>query len=326
MNSPLMVGLNAAFDEAEIRTKQKNVLNILWNSLRYFVLYANKFDWDSEKLEESDHILDIWIRTRLEETKKIVIENFESYIVPPAVEAVESFVDDLSRWYIRRSRDRISEGDNKALSTLYTVLYEFSMIAAPIIPFMTENIFQVLRTFKDPESVHLAFYPEFNEEFFEVNRVMLPKMASDREIVSDVLAIRDKEQIGLRQPLSDFATTKRVNYSEIVKQELNVKDIKEALETLDDLGDSYVIGEKSRVALNTKITEELEVEGEKRNVVRNLQKARKKAGVGLGDKVNATIPDSPLNKKVLKKFKEEIKQDVDALKIEFGPDYEVEKV
>ncbi|MBD3366251.1 isoleucine--tRNA ligase [candidate division WWE3 bacterium] len=329
MNSPLMVGENASFEEDEIKTKQKNVLNILWNSLRYFVLYANKFEFKPEDVEElsqdATHPMDLWIKTRLEQTQKIVMENLEKYTVPPAVEAVENFVDDLSRWYIRRSRDRISAGDVKAFSTLYHVLKKFSKVAAPIVPFMTENIYQTLRQKEEPVSVHLCDYPSLDLSFLGENLEMLAHMKSDRLLVSQVLALRDKEGIGIRQPLNDFVTLAEVHFPNIVKEELNVKEITK-VSSLEDLSANYVTGENLSVALNIEVTESLRVEGEKRNVIRNLQKERKKAKLGLGDKISATIPQNPLNKKVLEKYSQEIKQSVDAVEITLGSAYAVKKV
>lgn len=326
MGSPLMVGRNASFDETEISNKQKNVLNILWNSLRYFVLYANKFEWDFSDSVDSEDILDIWIKTRLEETQKIVQDNLEAYTIPPAVEALESFAGDLSRWYIRRSRNRISEGNEKALSTLYFVLLKFAKVAAPIIPFITENIYQVLRSDDDPISVHLCKYPSLSKDFLLNNKGVLKNMESDREVVSKVLSIRDKEGISLRQPLSDFKTTDIVNYPDIVKDEVNVKEIQYVGDIMTELPENYVKDESSTVALNTKITEDLKIEGEKRNVIRNIQKARKKAGLGIGELVRATIPDTDLHRKMLKQYKENIKENVDAVDLDLGSSYDVEKV
>jgi len=328
MGSPLMVGENASFDEKEIKIKQKNVLNILWNSFKYFVLYANKFNWQPDSATDtldSDNTLDIWIKVRLAQTQQIVDENLENYVIPPAVQAIEDFVDDLSRWYIRRSRVRISSGDNKALSTLYNVLYKFSMIAAPIIPFVSESIYQTLKGVEDPISVHLCDYPVLDKGLLDFHKDVLVKMASDREVVSKILALRDSIGLGIRQPLSDFKTVVEVNYPEIVKDEVNVKEI-EFVSKLENLDSDYVVDEWNTVGLNTFLTEELKLQGELRDVIRNIQKARKKAGLGLGDKVKVIIPDSNIHKKLLDTYSAEIIKSVDSVEISLGPDYVVEKV
>jgi len=326
MNSPLMVGENASFDETEIKVKQKNVLNILWNSFKYFVLYANKFDWNPSQKENSDHPLDLWIRTRLEETQAIITKNIEDYVIPPAVQAAEDFVDDLSRWYIRRSRGRISRGDCAALTTLYKVLFKFSKIAAPIIPFISESIYQSLRDTKDPLSVHLCDYPTLDKDLLDFHKDMLIKVASDRDIVSKVLALRDRESLGIRQPLNDFITKVPINYLEIIKEELNVKDIKYSDKSFEDLLDCYVVDESSTIALNVKITEELKLEGALRNLIRNIQKARKKGGMSLGDKAKVTIPTDRVHEKLLEKYSDEISEAVNAVELSLGSDYAVEKI
>ena len=331
MNSPLMVGENASFDETEIKVKQKNVLNILWNSVKYFVLYADRFDWHSDSsvsagnTKNSDNTLDIWIKVRLAQTQKIVEENLQNYIIPPAVQAVEDFVDDLSRWYIRRSRDRISSGDAQALSTLYNVLFKFSKVAAPIIPFITEAIYQSLRAPGGTLSVHLVDYPQVDEKLLEKHSDMLEKMASDREVVSKILALRDSVGLGIRQPLSDFKTIVEVNYPEIIADEVNVGEI-EFVPELADLDSSYVKDERSTVALNMQLTEKLKLQGALRNVIRNIQKARKKAGMGLGDKAKVAIPDTDVHRKLLEKYSMEISEAVDAVELSLGSDYVVEKI
>jgi isoleucyl-tRNA synthetase len=110
-----MLAENTNIDEEEIKNKLRKVINPLWNSAKFFLTYAET----PKGFEESDHVLDTWITVRLHETIKEFSTGIEKYMVPQAVRAIEEFVDDLSRWYVRRSRERISSGDNKAISTLY---------------------------------------------------------------------------------------------------------------------------------------------------------------------------------------------------------------
>ncbi|OGC77497.1 isoleucine--tRNA ligase, partial [candidate division WWE3 bacterium RIFOXYD1_FULL_39_9] len=202
MGSPLMVGENANFDDDELRTKLRNVLNPLWNSVKFFLIYAVQFDWKPENSEISTNPLDKWIVARLHETIKTFSASIEAYSVPAAVSAVEGFVDDLSRWYVRRSRDRISSGDNAALSTFYSVLKTFSQAAAPLIPFITETIYQTLKTEKDTgESVHLCDYPLFDEKLIDESAEMLKLMQVLRDYVSIGHASRVTAGIAVRQPL-----------------------------------------------------------------------------------------------------------------------------
>jgi isoleucyl-tRNA synthetase len=331
LGSPLMLGENANFDEQEIQNKQRSVVNILWNSLNYFVLYANKYNWSSEvgkqEVTSSKHPLDIWIMARLEITTKEIATNLEKYIIPPAVSALENLVDDLSHWYIRRSRDRISSGDIMALSTLYTVLTKLSLISAPLIPFVSESVYQVLKKPFDPDSVHLCFYPDYDEKIISDGEAVLEKMLYDRSVVSWGLGLRERAKITLRQPLSEFITLKEVNYPEIVKEELNLKTITIMNKNkLLLLGENYLVDTENFVAIKTEINRELEIEGQKRFVIRQLQGQRKKIGTSLSTKILATIEDTPLNKEVLSLYEAEIKEIVGAMEIKLGTSYAVEKI
>ena len=128
MGSPLMVGENANFDNEELSNKLKNVVNPLWNSAKFFFIYASEFNWHpkGDVTSSSSNPMDTWILTRLNDAIKGISDNLETYIMPDAVKHLETFVDDLSRWYVRRSRSRISAGDDAALDTLYRVLNDFS--------------------------------------------------------------------------------------------------------------------------------------------------------------------------------------------------------
>ncbi len=330
MGSPLTVGNNANFDESEIKNKQRGVLNILWNSLNYFVMYAQKHNWSPKDLENQDpstHPLDIWIETRLEVTNQEVFTSLDAYLIPPAVASLESFIDDLSHWYIRRSRDRISSGDKQALATLYRVLYKFSLISAPIIPFISENIYQILKEESDLESAHLCLYPEPNIILIEKNREILEKMESDRTIISFGLGLREKAEITLRQPLSEFITTEPVNFPEIAQDELNVKKIvilsKEEIMNLDE---NYIRDENSLTALKIEIDQNLILEGQKRFIIRQIQEQRKQLGVDISSKIKAIIEDTELNRETVASHDKDIKLATDSLEIEFGPSYAVEKI
>jgi len=119
--------------------------------------------------------LDIWIKVASSANPKNSRGKLAELHYPPAVQAVEDFVDDFSRWYIRRSRNRISSGDAQALGTLYTVLFKFSKVAAPIIPFITEAIYQSLKAPGEALSVHLVDYPQVDEKLLKKHSDMLEK-------------------------------------------------------------------------------------------------------------------------------------------------------
>ncbi len=328
MNSPLMSGDNANFDETELKNKSRNVLNPLWNSAKFFCMYAKVHNWKDDKYETSTHELDQWIMVRLHQTIKTFSEKIEAYLVAPAVASIESFVDDLSRWYVRRSRDRISAGDNQALSTLYTVLYEFSKASASIIPFMSENIFQTLKEFNniEYESVHLMDYPQYNTELIESSKDLVAAMAKDRETVSIALSLRVTKNLPVRQPLNALISQKMIHFPEIVRDEVNVREVIYAAEGLERYDEpDYVQDETETVALDVRITEELKLERAKRELIRQLQDLRKANGLSITDKIAAIYMETPENNMVAEKFGDEIRKKVLAKSLIPGSAYGITK-
>ena len=331
MGSPLMIGDNANFEESELRTKLRNVLNPLWNSLKYFQMYAAVFNWKNSEVTKPEHILDTWITARLHEVIKTISTGMEEYRVPVAVRAVEEFVDDLSRWYVRRSRDRISAGDKGALSTLYTVLFEFSRASAPVIPFMSENIYRILRVFSvgdTPESVHLEQFPGYDNDFILSNQGLLENMKKVRDLVSYGLSIRSEKKISVRQPLSSVAASgvDKVpqELSVLILDELNVKEIQYVTEV--PAAYASVSFNNINVGLDTNITDELKYEGLSRDFVRKIQEMRKEAGLKVGDIIEITYPSDPDTAKVIELYGEEISKKIQASNLTAGPDFTVRKV
>jgi len=317
MSSPLMVGDNANFDMEDLKSKLNKVLNPLWNSLKFFLIYAVANNWEVTKKVESTNVLDKWIKVRLNQTIQAFTENIEKYLVPAAVRPLEEFVDDLSRWYVRRSRDRITNGDNEALSTLYEVLVAFSKAAAPAIPFMSETIYRDLVKSVDGsdnelESVHLCMYPEFDDNTAK-DMELLEAMSNTRNVVSLALAVRTAENLKVRQPLAtlyvealdpEFEVSL---FEDLIKDEVNVKEIKYSLDM--EAGElKSAQNTKYKVYLNTHVTEELELEGLAREMVRSIQDLRKKEGVKVGDLVDIEYPANEESKKLLAIYGEYIKK------------------
>jgi isoleucyl-tRNA synthetase len=319
MASPLMVGENANFDDNELRNKSRGVLNPLWNSVVFFLIYAelNNFEFDESK-EKSDHVLDQWIKARLNQFLAEFAGSVESYLLPPAVRAVEEFVDDLSNWYVRRSRDRISSGDLESLSTLYQVLVRFAKGAAPLIPFMAESIYQQLVVLADSKndkkegSVHLTLYPEYDQSAFDNNKELIEYMKSARAISSLGNSIRKQNQLAVRQPLSEMYVkgeklTLPNEFLELIKDELNIKEIVFS-ETMPK-GENWLNAKEGDLEafLNKEVTEELEIEGAAREMVREIQKLRKDANVEWDAKIKVEYPKNELYEKAVEKFADDIK-------------------
>lgn len=282
MGSSIMVGENINISEKGIENAYRKILLILWNSYRYFVTFANLVEFDHKK-SQSSHILDQWITLRLKEVGLKITDLFDRYQVPPAVKEITSFVNDLSTWYIRRSRSRLSSLDKDALSTLNSALVEFCKISAPVIPFITDEIFQNL-TGKD--SVHLEDWPKI-EKTTKEELALLQKMRLVRQICELGHASRKKEGIKVRQPLKKIKVRGLEkdmddNLLSLIKDELNIKEVQ-------------IVKGKGKLSLElaTKLTAELKAEGEARDLVRKVQAARKKAGLRLNDWIKLTLPSWP---------------------------------
>lgn len=326
MASSLMSGEGTNFDIVEIKNRSKKVLSPLWNTLRYFVTYANSNDFNSSKVVQSDHVLDVWIKARLAQTVGAIDVNLGNYLTVPATKAVEEFVDDLSRWYVRRSRDRISSGDMQALSTLYTVLYDFSKAAAPIIPFITEEIYQVLKGENDSESVHLEMFPQY-AELFDSDKIVLEQMNVVRDICTVGNSIRMTSQVSVKQPLQTIYVTGGASFEvnnesllELVKDELNVKNVEFVAEMpadVEKLSDSVMSGSICG-AMDLTLTEELRLEGVARELVRTIQELRKEKGLNVADKVDVVYEETEDNVRAVELFGDEIKKKVGANSIVKG--------
>ena len=217
---------------------QRKFMGTLWNTYAFFVLYANIDNFDATKYSlEYDKlaVMDKWLLSRLESTVKAVDDNLANYRIPEAAKALQSFVDDKSNWYVRRSRERfwakgMEQDKINAYMTLYTALVTVAKAAAPMIPFMTEDIYQNLVKSIDasaPESIHLCDFPEVHENWID------PKMEEDMadllEIVVMGRAARNTANIKNRQPIGTMYVKSEFQlsefYKEIIEDELNVKEV-----------------------------------------------------------------------------------------------------
>ena len=217
---------------------QRKFMGTLWNTYAFFVLYANIDNFDATKYSlEYDKlaVMDKWLLSRLESTVKAVDDNLANYRIPEAAKALQSFVDDMSNWYVRRSRERfwakgMEQDKINAYMTLYTALVTVAKAAAPMIPFMTEDIYQTLVKSIDasaPESIHLCDFPEVHENWID------PKMEEDMadllEIVVMGRAARNTANIKNRQPIGTMYVKSEFQlsefYKEIIEDELNVKEV-----------------------------------------------------------------------------------------------------
>ena len=218
---------------------QRKFMGTLWNTYAFFVLYANIDEFDATKYElEYDKlsVMDKWLLSKMNTMVKDVDSNLANYRIPEAASALQEFVDDMSNWYVRRSRERfwakgMEQDKINAYMTLYTALVTVSKAAAPMIPFMTEEIYQNLVRSIDadaPESIHLCMFPEVHEE--QIDPELEENMEHVLKLVVMGRACRNTSNIKNRQPIGQMFVKAGFDlpefYQEIVADELNVKNIK----------------------------------------------------------------------------------------------------
>ena len=218
---------------------QRKFMSTLWNTYAFFVLYANIDNFDATKYTlnyDKLPVMDKWLLSKLNTMVKTVDADLDSYKIPEAARALQEFVDDMSNWYVRRSRERfwakgMEQDKINAYMTLYTALVTVAKAAAPMIPFMTEDIYQNLVRSSDadaPESIHLCDYPEVNEAW--IDKDLEANMEELLEIVVLGRACRNTANIKNRQPIGTMyvKAEKAMDkfYTDIIADELNVKEVK----------------------------------------------------------------------------------------------------
>ena len=275
-----------------------------WNSFIFFQTYVDKNEIPEKLvLPKTNNILDKWIISRLNNLIGKVTRNLDRYNAAVASSVIEKFfIDDLSLWYIRRSRQRFQKPKNKeekkeAIETLYYVIFNLIKLAAPMMPFLTEEIYQNLKLKNIPESIHLINWPKMDKEL--INQELEEKMKKVREIVTLTLAERAKVGIKVRQPLQKLKIKNEKlkmdrQLLELIKDEVNVKEI---------IFDKKI---KNEIELDTKITVSLKEEGIVREIIRNIQEMRKKAGLKPKDKILVQYSGTPDLNKILLKNKKSI--------------------
>ena len=288
LSSPVLAGEDFALIDKDVSDVARK-LSMIWNVYDFFTMYASVDGFDSKQavaVSKLENPLDIWLVSRIYELRNEITKGMEAYNIPSALSNVLLFIDDLSNWFVRRSRRRFwkSEDDtdkNAAYSTLYFILVYLAKILAPFTPFLAEELYQKMtgEEFDSSvtESVHLLNWPEAGE----ISQKVLEKMARTREIITEGLALRmnkseNEEQIKVRQPLAEYIYEGEPldeYYEQIIADEVNVKSVR--------------AGEKAY--LNKHLTEELLEEGFIRELIRFVQAARKKAGLEVDDRIKLSI-------------------------------------
>ena len=286
LSSPLYSGEDFSLQDKDVADVARK-LSMVWNMYDFFTLYADVdgWEWDGKLDDPSDSLsnpLDQWIVSRVHQLDKEVEQSMEAYDLPAAVKPILPFLDDASNWYVRRSRKRFWKSDNDgdkndAYRTLHYVLVRLSMVMAPFTPFLAEELYQKLT---GGESVHLLDWPEQGT----VNEGVLVSMARTREIIEKGLAARmfkseTEQQVKVRQPLSTLVYGGEklpVDMEQMIVEEVNVKTV------VND-------ADQAEVSVDKTITPELAREGMMREVIRNVQSARKKAELNVDDHIRLAL-------------------------------------
>lgn len=289
LSSPVLAGEDFSLIDKDVSDVARK-LSMIWNVYDFFTMYAEVDGFDSEQamaVSEFVNPLDIWLVSRVHQVRNQITEGMEAYNIPAALSSVLEFIDDMSNWFVRRSRRRFwkSEDDQdklEAYSTLYYVLIYLAKILAPFTPFLAEELYQKMTgagvvNSEIPESVHLLDWPEAGV----INEAVLTQMVKTREIITAGLAERMKKteseaQIKVRQPLAKlvYAGEKLDDfYEQIIMEEVNVKSVEHG----------------EILALDKTLTPELLEEGKIRELIRFVQAARKKAGLNVDDRIRLMV-------------------------------------
>lgn len=284
------------YDEKTVRELHNKIFGLLYNVISFYELYREK---NLETESNPNHILDRWILSRIGQLINSSTEYLNEFKLLEPARAIRDFIDDLSTWYLRRSRDRIKDGNSGAKQTLYTVLKTLAQVIAPFAPFTAEDIWQKLKHENDTESVHLSTWPKASEIQMEI----IANMEIVRDICTKGNALRKKENIPVRQPLQTLTVTELKlsnEYIEIIKEELNVKEVVAGNETI----------------LDTTITDDLKKEGNYRELIRAIQDLRKEQALTPSDVITLTISTSA--ESLIMPFMEEFKKTVHASTVTFS--------
>ena len=345
LSSPVLSGEDFALLDKDVSDINRK-LAMIWNVYDFFTTYAEVENIDSMELEKiaikgisepgkarvsafspvatgendatrngnfsSSNPLDVWIISRIYQLRNDITAGMQEYNIPKALENVLPFIDDMSNWFVRRSRRRFSKNSdendkNQAFATLYYVLVYLSKLLAPFTPFLAEELYQKM-TGSD-ESVHLLNWPDAGK----TNHLVLDNMQRTREIITDALALRmqktdAEEQIKIRQPLAKltYDGDKLDSFYEgIIADEVNVKAVENS----------------TTFSLDKTLTTELLEEGRAREIIRAVQSARKHASLRQDDKIKLSLScDLP------KGFEELIKTEVGATEIVKDSNYSHDEI
>ena len=277
LSSPVTRAEEYAFSQKMLNEINNKFFNKISNVISFLEMYGVKdLSIDIENDFSNDNELDQWINIKLNNLIKDITENLDNYQIDRAARPIIDFVEDLSTWYLRRCRDRFKDinESEKVTKNLLIILINLSKIIAPFTPFMAEDMYLFVKNFSNKnnnflESVHLENWPNI-KDIQDIS--VLERMSQTRSIIEQGLALRNKHNLKVRQPLESISVNKDFIsniYQDIIKDELNIKNI--------------LTGEE--FTLDTNISEELRIEGIVRNIIREIQSKRKDLSLIPNDKI-----------------------------------------
>jgi isoleucyl-tRNA synthetase len=287
MSSPVVAGEDVRFSYDAVNEVKRNVFMTLWNTYSFLALYAETNRWEPKAAyeggrlaqPESTNLLDLWLLARLNETTAEMTKQLDTYQIARATRPLRDLIDDLSNWYVRRSRRRFWKNDDKAdrdsaFVTLHYTLARIAQLMAPWSPFLSDELWrQLTEGLSEPVSVHLSDWPEAGE----TDKAVLADMARARGYISEALAQRAANKVKVRQPLSLVVVPEvPEGLRATVAEEVNVKEV------------VFAQGDEG-VRLDLTLTPELAMEGMMRDVLRHVQQRRKEAGLKMSDRIELTL-------------------------------------
>jgi isoleucyl-tRNA synthetase len=324
--------------EQDIKERRQKFIDTFINSCTFLMTYSSNMK--APKYIKPTSVLDRWVVAKLKEVGRKVIENMDAYNTLDAARALDSFVmDDLSNWYIRRSRKRFQQSVSKKPVTVKSrhadplqlesldldkersdasrflafVLSELAKLTASFVPFVSEYVWQSANKTK-AKSVHWELLPDY-KKLSKSDENLLQDMAKVRELASEGLRLRANASIRVRQPLETFAVAKApsAQMQKLLSEELNVKNIADISKAKNNT--EWMFSENKKTALKIKISSALETEGQAREMIRHIQKLRKTLGLNPQDKIRVSYAlNSELQGK-LKEWEARIAEDTNAQEV-----------
>ncbi len=285
------------FSEKDMNKLRQSLYMTLWNVYSFFVRYANTHSWRPGKHQASTHILDQWILARIGQIENNFIAVADSYQIDQAARLFVNYINDLSNWYVRRSRSRFQRPASKneaeaAFGTLHSVLVRTSMLLAPLMPFVSESMY---RNLTGSLSVHLDKLVDPLPQTTEQDE-LIAAMAVARADITQGLALRAQSGIKVRQPLASMVSSSEVpsrfreSLGEIIRQEVNVKYFSYTNKLPHGAGFKLTDPNNPvRVAINIELTDELKAEGISREIIRHGQLLRREAKYALNDRIKLSL-------------------------------------